>query len=433
MNGYINGFSLNGAAYPSWVIRAVVVAAAAASFSVAPTRITFASAFGDAVVSVSLTQTHTIQARATGTANASVDVSPTLQYSGASFAVASATGNGAVSRDVFATAGGDATCYAEALTAQAIGTASASSASSVVLADAHIVFPGRSLTPCVATGSASGDVTRYPTVLAGWGEVLYRRGEASVKRTGTSFYEHDGYVLNARASASSDIPQDRVKIIATLGAFDFSDSTGSANSFIRHPGRALGIGITTAEPAPAIHVHRPRVTAQATASATTTGIRVVKTAASADAQGVAFSPKARINHAARGTGTAQTTVSATGLRMALGHSEVWAYGSLASAIQFGVQYRATVLASASTSASAAPKHRHAGYVNTIANATVGKADLMLTLAARVNTTMATALVGSARAIANSEVRAPNDRYMVPSAEDRAMTVYAEERTMVVTA
>ena len=134
MNGYINGFSLNGAAYPSWVIRAVVVATAAASFAVAPTRITFASAFGDAVVSVSLTQTQIIQARATATANASVDAKPTLEYAGASVATATAIGNAAVRRDVFATAGGDATCYAEALTAQAIADAQATMASSVVLA-----------------------------------------------------------------------------------------------------------------------------------------------------------------------------------------------------------------------------------------------------------------------------------------------------------
>lgn len=432
--GFINGFSVNGAAYPSWVIRAVVVAAAVASFTVDQTRTTFASAYGDAAVSVHLTQTHTIQARATNTASASVDVQPTLKYAGHSLATANATGNGAVRRDVFATAGGDATCYAEALTAQAIGEAQATMASSVVLARAHIVFPGRALTPCVATGSAHGDVTRYPTVLAGWGEVLYRRGEASVKRSGSGHYEHDGYVLGARASATGDIPQDRVKIIATLGSFDFADSTGAARSFVKHPGRALGTGVNTAVQATAIHIQRPRVNAQASASATITGTRVVNPVASADAQAVVYAPKARIKHAALGAGSAvAANVSASGLRTANGYTEVWAYASNPKAIEFGVQHRSTVAASASASSSAAAKQLFAGHVSTTAGAAVGQAVGTLRIAARVNTTMATAIVGRAYALANSEVRAPDDRYMVPSQEDRGMTVYAEERTMVVTA
>lgn len=432
-SGFINGFGLNGAAYPAWVIRAVVVAAAVASFNVEQTRTTFASAYGDAVVSVHLTQTHTIQARATSTASASVDVAPTLKYAGHSTALATATGNGAVRRDVFATAGGDATCTAEALTAQAIGEAQATSASTVVLARAHIVSPGRAVTPCVANGTAAGDVTRYPTVLAGWGEVLYRRGEASVKRSGTSFYELDGYVLDARASATGEIPQDRVKIVATLGSFDYADSTGTARSFIRHPGRAVGTGVNTAVQATAIHIQRPRVNAQASASATITGTRTVNPVATGSGDATAYAPKARINHAAKGSGAAAAVVSASGLRTANGYTEVWAYAATAKAIEFGTQHPAAASASAAGSGTSAAKQRHAGHVGVTAQAEVGRAVPTLRIAARVDTTLATAIVGRAYALANSEVRAPDDRYMVPSAEDRGMTVYAEERTMVVTA
>ena len=79
MNGAVNGISINGTALPSWVVRAVVVAAAAATVaSSEPTRTTYAAAFGDAAVSVSLTQTHTIQARATGTSTAAATVAQAL-------------------------------------------------------------------------------------------------------------------------------------------------------------------------------------------------------------------------------------------------------------------------------------------------------------------------------------------------------------------
>lgn len=51
MNGAVNGFSINGTALPSWVVRAVVVAAAAATVaSSEPTRTTYATAHGDAAV-----------------------------------------------------------------------------------------------------------------------------------------------------------------------------------------------------------------------------------------------------------------------------------------------------------------------------------------------------------------------------------------------
>jgi len=53
--------------------------------------------------------------------------------------------------------------------------------------------------------------------------------------------------------------------------------------------------------------------------------------------------------------------------------------------------------------------------------------------AHVADVLATALVGRAFALANSEIRAPDDRYMIVGQEDRAMIVFAEERLMVVTA
>jgi len=453
-SGFINGFSVNGAAYPNWVIRAVVVAAAVASFTVEQTRTTFASAYGDAVVSVHLTQTHTIQARASGTASAIVNVAPTLKYAGASHAQATAFGAGAVRRDVFASAGGDATCTGEALTAQAIGEASASSASSVVLANAHVVFPGRALTPCVATGTGAGKVTRYPRVLANYGEVVFTRGEASVKRSGTSFYGHDGYVLGATARATGTVPQDRIKIIATLGSFDFCDSTATSRAFVRHPGRALGTGITTAQSVVATHIYKPRITAQASATADITGTRNVLPTAYGAATATVYAPKGLVNHAGAGVGTAQASTSASGLRMALGNVSASALASTARAIEYGIQHRTTVAGTGAATASAAGIYRGWGRVATAAGAasfpvvhgTQYRGDVSVTMATgsvvRITPThfqralamgSGVALVGRAYGLANSEIKAPDDRYMLPSAEDRGMTVYAEERTMVVTA
>lgn len=434
--GFINGFSVNGAAYPSWVIRVAVVAAvAAATHAVAPTRITFAGAYGDAVVNVTLSQTHTVHARASGTAQAQVSVAPTLKFAGASTANASSFGAGAVRRDVFASAGGDATASGEALTAQNIGSATAS-ASSTVDATAHIIHPGRSVQLCTAQGQGTGDVTRYPVVLTGFGEVTYTRAEASLQLSSNAFKYLDGYVPAgfAISTASGEIPQDRVKIIATLGSFDFADSTATSRAFLVTPGRAISTCVITAQAVVATHIQRPSVNAVAEASASAHGARNVLPVASANADGVSYAPKARIKHATQGAGTAvATNVSASGLRTANGYTEVWAYGSNAKPIEFGVQYRATAAVSASATSNAAAKQRFAGHVIALAQAALGQAVGTPIKAARVNATLATATVGRAYAAANSEVRAPDDRYMLPSAEDRGMTVYAEERTMVVTA
>ncbi len=431
--GFINGFPLNGAAYPSWVVRAAVVAVAVATVAVAPTRFTFAHAFGDAAVSVTLTQTHTIQARASGSAGSSVNVEPTLQYAGFSYAAATATGNGAVRRDVFATAGGDATCYAEALTAQALAEAVATMGSTVIDCAAHIVHPGRSLTPCEATGEAAGDVTRYPVALAGYGQVEFARGEASVKRNGTSFYEHDGYVLNATSTATSEIPQDRVKIIATLGSFDYGDSTGSATPFVKQTARSSATGYNTAVAAAGVLTHRPTAAAVGTANATATATRAAEPAATAEAGATHLTIKARVNHASHAIGTAEATVTATGVRMTIGDAQGIAQASVATGILFGTQHFANGTGSSTGASNATAKQKHLAWATTTAE--LGAVGVLPTWiqAGRVNDAMATALVGSAKAVTNSEVKAPDDRYMRVPEEARDMIVYAEERTMVVTA
>ncbi|WP_448510038.1 hypothetical protein [Immundisolibacter sp.] len=438
MNGAVNGISINGTALPSWVVRAVVVAVAAATVaSSEPTRTTYAAAFGDAAVSVSLTQTHTIQARATGTANVSSSIEPTLKFAGASVATANSTGNGAVRRDVWATAGGDATCTADALTAQAIGEALATAVSTVDLAQAHLIHPGCANTLCEANAVATGDVTRYPIVLLTYGFSGPSWGEASVKRNGNSYFEHDGYSLSS-STATATVEQDKTKIIATLGSFDFGNGMSGAGSFIIYSARASGTATNTAQPVVATHIYRPTASGTATATVTADATRVVMPIATAQAESLTYGPKASIKYVATGTGTADATaVQALGVRMTMAHQGgATAGATLAEGIVFGMQHWG---ASDGSMAVGDSQQANAG-VAFVASAQ-GSLAMAVTLDStatriqqgHVSDVLATALVGRAFALANSEIRAPDDRYMIVGQEDRAMIVFTEERLMVVTA
>ena len=438
MNGAVNGFSINGTVLPSWVVRAVVVAAAAATVaSSEPTRTTYAAAFGDAAVSVSLSQTHTIQARATGTASVSTSIEPTLRFAGASTATAIATGNGAVRRDVFATAGGDATCTADALTAQAIGESLATAVSTVDLAQAHIIHPGRSNTLCEASGTASGDVTRYPIVLLTYGYSGPSWGEASIKRSGNDYFEHDGYSL-ATSTATATVEQDKTKIIATLGSFDFGNGSSGAGSFIIYSARATGTGINTAQPVEATYIYRPKANGTATATVTADATRVVMPTAGALAESLTYGPKARIRYEATSTGNAAaSTVQALGVRVAMAHQDgATAGATLAEGIVFGMQHwgasdgSMAIVSDQQAKAGAAYAARAQG---SLAMAVTLDSTATRIQQGHVSDVLATALVGKALALANSEIRAPDDRYMIVAQEERDMIVFAEERLMVVTA
>ena len=437
MNGAVNGFSINGTVLPSWVVRAVVVATAAATVaSSEPTRTTYATAHGDASVVVSLTQTHTIQARATGTALVSSSIEPTLKFAGSSVAMATATGNGAVRRDVWATAGGDATCTADALTAQAIGEAQATAVSTVDLALAHIIHPGRSITLCEASNAASGDVTRYAVAFLTYGYSGPSWGEASVKRNGNDYFEHDGYSL-ATSTATSLVEQDKTKIIATLGTFDFGNGTSGANSFIVYSARATGTAINAPQTVPATHIYRPTASTTGTATGTADATRVVMPTASGLGESITYGPKARIRYASSGAGAmGASVVQALGVRMAMAQQDgATAGATLAEGIVFGMQHWATAdvgLAGVTTQSRADVAYAATGIASLAMAVTLDSTPTLLKFG-QVDAVMATALGGRAYALANSEIRAPDDRYMIVGQEDRAMVVSAEERMMVVTA
>lgn len=273
----LNGYSVNGAYLPTWVVRAAVVAAAAAAVvTVAPQRILMATAYGDARVVVTLTETQVVAARATGTAGVtSTSVTPRIVYSGAVDADAAATGYALVVRVVQATAGGDAYATGTALPNAKLGEALATAASTVVVCDAHRVRPGASFQPVGATADPIASlVTRSPLLPTVTQAVATGRGEASLKLNGESFFRHDGYVLTAMAVCTPTIDQEKTKLIASFGSFDYATGTGASTAFVRHRALASGTGVTTPQAVVATRTARATATAPAVATATVDGTRV---------------------------------------------------------------------------------------------------------------------------------------------------------------
>lgn len=475
-NGAINSFSINGATVPNWIVRAVgIVAVAAATVTATPTRVAIASAYGDAVAQVSLAPTQTIIARATATAGVSSYLAPHIVYAGKSTATALATGNGSVKRDIFAQAAGDAHATGEALTAQALGNASVSMGSTVVLCKPHIVFFGKSnVVGLASTVSGSGDVTRYCTASTTAG-IGYTRGEASIRLSGTSYYRLDGFVPLATAGCVVSVPQDRIKIIATLGTFEFAECSAQANTFIRYTARSNVIGLSTAQTVNSHRILKGAANNTAQATATITGTRVALGIVSAQADASHLSIRYRIKYAAASDSDATATnIAAIGKRVARGEAigeagaesnfpavgkqnksvasnqaiatsalvlaDYKGMGSIFATAQaqsntpvFGVQHRATASDIAvSTAGLVLAKYSGAGRAfvtaqaqsNTPAVGTQNKATA---------TSTALASVGTAYAFTNSDALAAADRYMVIDAQSREMTAPFEDRTMTVTA
>ncbi len=431
--GSINGVILNGATVPNWIVRAAVVATAVATvISANQTRTTHGFAYGDAVVGIHITEWQKIVAKATGQAGVSFAVNPTTLFAGKSNATATAFGAGAIRRDVFGQAGGDAHATGEALTAQAIGSASATSAASVVLCKPHVVFPGKSNTNCLASPNQPyGKVTRYVLVQGIYAGVEYTRAEASKKASGHSYYNHDGYVLNATSTATGTIPQDRIKIIATIGSFDFADATSASKSFVRYFGKAVALGQNTAQAVAPTYILHGKVNVTSGATATAQATRVVLPRSSANAVAAAYNPKARIKYVDYALADAfSANIAAIGVRKVFAMSEGQVNGFLIADL-YGTQFRADAVNNAFASGNASAKQKHAGNTTAIA-VVVAQITATGIRSGAVNDT-ATAMVGNAYAVSNSDIPAPAERYMTVPSDSRDMIIPFEDRTMMVTA
>lgn len=434
-NGAINSFSINGAAVPNWIVRAVgVVAVAAATVTATPTRVARASAYGDAVAQVSLAPTQTIIARATATAGVSSYLAPHIVYAGKSTATALSTGNGSVKRDIFAQAAGDATATGDALTAQALGNASVSMGSTVVLCKPHIVFFGKSnVIGLASTVSGSGKVTRYCTASTTAG-IGYTRGEASIKLSGNSYYNRDGFVPLATSGCVASVPQDRIKIIATLGSFTFAESTAQANTFIRYTARSNVSGLSTAQTVNSYKILKGAVNTTAQASATITGTRVALGIVSAQANASHLSINTRFIRAAMGEGDATAiSIAANGKRTAKG-AGIGEAGAESNFPNVGKQNKSTASDTAIATAgviTARIKYAAQSTGDAAQATAIGARGTLILLGRATSTVLAS--VGKAYAVANSDISAPADRYMVIDAQSREMTAPFEDRTMTVTA
>lgn len=389
-NTNLNGSSINGSGLPSWVIRTGAVAAAiAVAVSVEPKRTAYASAFGNAAATVTVSQNKIVHGFSTGIGSSSADAEANVTFAGAVNGIAISTGYVAAQRTFQASASGNAGCTGYALAASLLGEATVSCGASIVDANAHRVQYGKSSVTCGATGTSAPDgVTRYGSVLAPASAIIASI-DASIKLNGESFYRNDGYCL-AYANATGAIDPTKTEVITTLGVFAFGNSSAQANAFIIHPGHSNATTSVTAQPVIATFIFNQAATADAAAyKVDANGVRVVLPTASGNASATANKPKGRMRYAAACIGMAEAS-SVLALGGKLLHADVGA-SAIASVVNCAgntIQY------------------------------------------GRVTTASATALTGRAYGITNSEISAPDDRTMFAGSEDRSMIVSGEDRLMM---
>lgn len=431
--GSVNSGSLDGSSTPQWVIRAIVLAAAVATAdSSVALRTAYCAVDATATASASSDAVRTALASATGAASAGSIAPAIATYAGAVNASSTAVGYAAVRRDVFATAAGQATATGLALTANAIGDASATMGATVVQADAHIIFWGRSNTTAAATGSAAiNGVTRYPTVNATAGS-SYTRAEASIKLNGQTYYRLDGFVPGATASATAAINPGAVGVSTTIGCFDFGTATGGATAFVRHPGAGQATGLCAAVPATPVRYAQATLTSAAGASATVTPNKISWRTAAADAAAFGYPSKASTNFAARAAADAGGwNVTAWSVRNTYGAAASGALSDLSASILTGTQHRGVAVTTTASSGSADGLVAYQGWADGFAEA-AGESAANVNYAGAAEST-ATAMVGKAEGFANSEIKAPPDRYMIVVEEDRSMLVPLDDRMMLIAA
>lgn len=444
----INGYGVNGAYTPAWVVRAAVVAvAAAAAVTAAPTRILPATAYGNANVVVSLSQIKTVAAFATATGDATSSVLPSLRYAGRVNATGQATGTAIVYRAVPATAAGDASATGIALANAKLGNATATSASTTVLCQAHRIRPAASSQVATLTAvPAAAKVTRYSPVSAS--AEATGRGEASKKLSGQSYFRHDGYVLGAAATCTVTVEQDKTKIIATLGSFDFANSTGAATSFLRRRGASYSLGVSTALSVVGVRKALANATANATASSTVTPTKTNPAAALGLATAVKVSLAVSQRHAGSAAGeatlsdvlvSAKRTARALVTGTAQAQSLAVVYGrqffdvaggvaGVSSQVSPSILYYAQAIGLPVALANS-PLTGLQNFGQIFAQAGASAAPVGVKLFANVVGT-ATA-TGSAGGVTLSDKPAPEERQMNLSDDDRAMLVASEDRIMVV--
>ncbi len=450
-NGAINGFSIDGAAIPNWVVRAVVAATAAASFVVTPVRTVYAQAYGDAVVNVTLSQYKVVAGYATAHAESTSAITSHTIFSGRATTQATVFGAAAYLRNVFASAGGDAFAYSLALVAQSIGEATASASSSVVSSVAHIIHPGLANVPVLADSfPVASDVNRYATTTPVPFALATGRGEASQKRNNFSYFEHDGYVPLATAGISVEVLQDRTAIIVGLGTFTFADGDAIATSFVKHKASASGLANVAQGFVQILRQFNGSAISNAEATGNVEGyITTFSTATGELATAESYGPKALQYQLAKATSDADGSSVAPAYQFVAYARAFAESGAYLVSTAYAKQYFSVIAEQANSFGYATASQNFAVAAAAegsalLARSTFGtqyRAEVVGDAVVSIQTIDCNVLVfadadataiafGTGMAATNADVKAPDDRYMTVPGESRAMVVPYDDRTMV---
>lgn len=399
----INGSSINGTLSPNWIKRALVVAiVGSSSFAISNTvRTTFGSCTAVASISCTIAPSWLIQSSAMGRATAGAAIASSVKTSGRISTSASAYGIALVRRNVFGEAGGDAHSYGDVLTAQAIGNVfNISSTSTAVLVKAHRIRFGRGINNAI---NIQGQVVAHTLLAArittSYGLTAYTRAEASVKRAGNSYFNRDGFVPFAQAKSTSSVAQDRTKIIATFGVFDFAHSTASSYGFVTYRGSAVSTSRVLGTVAVSTRVVLATVSSSFGCTVTCIGVKHRTASAAANAASVSYLFRGIAHYKPKISATAFATSNVTGTYRAYGKAQLIGTSQANTPIP-GTQYRGQVLGLAQTVSTVNSVARFKGRVT------------------------ATAVVISSEvfAVANSDSLAPPSRYMIVPYASRSMAL-----------
>lgn len=436
-NAQINQSGINGSSIAAWVIYGAVLATASATIASCDAVHTRAGRTTPAIASAAVVTAAPVVLKpgnSLKTAGATGLAQPNITYSGACNVVGSATGMALVPNAVDGAATGTATATGTAIAAQALGESLASCAATAVQIDAHIIHPGGSVATAIASGvAADGGVTRYALV-SGVCDVTYTRAEASLKLSANSFYSHDGYVT-ASTGCLALIDQTLTGLTVTGVTGIDSTCNASAAAFVIQAGAcyAEALSIDGATIIEILHKKYGLVTAVAAATGTAAGVKNRPTGGAGTASSVCLSAKTLVKYAASVTSAQGDAVQggATPTRMRAGAVN----GDMASAAlvssEFGNQFFAEAVAGAAVSELVTPIQMHKAFASSSANNMSIKATMTIIQMASVNETMATALNIKATGMTNSDVMAPDERYMTVQSDDRIMIVPFEERTLLV--
>lgn len=398
----LNGSSVNGSVLPTWVVRAVVAAVAAATVSLTPVRTSYAACIVSAVASYGIAQTQTHQAKATGAASAGVGIETTYIMAANATTVAGSYGAALVRRDVFGSAGGDAFSSGLALSAQALGNVDDSTtAGTVVLCEAHRIRFGASVGSVLATKVTTTNVkTTYGSVATAFGQAGDTRAEASKRLSGDSFYSHDGYVLLHLAESTGTVIQDRTKIIAGFGSFDFATTLSSSKAHVVYSGHVNQLGYLQSSQATAVRFAQVQSTSLTECTATAIPSVYRYGLVSGSAGSVVYTLKAWVRYQVAITRTAHATAAVTPLRTAYGFAVPGVAQVTAPVVVPGNQHRASTSNTALANIQAVGFVTYSGFANV--DAFVVSTDVF--------------------GVANSDTLAPASRYMHVSQELRGMAL-----------